>query len=205
MGLPFSLLLTSSRPSEGKSTSAYAIARDLANSGKRVLLIDADLRKPSLHQVMNLENKVGLSNVLARQKGLDAIQLTSIDNLFILPSGPLPPNPAQLLAGTNFAELIAKLRPIFDVVVIDGPPVLGLADAPRLADMVDGTLFVVEANSAHYGHAKAALKRLNQGKTNILGVILTKFDSRKAGYGSEYNYYYYEYGGDEQKKLEAVA
>jgi capsular exopolysaccharide synthesis family protein len=202
-GLPFSVQLTSSRQSEGKSTSAYAIARDLAGAGKRVLLIDADLRKPSLHRVMALENRVGLANLLARQKGLnDVVQTTQFENLFLISSGPLPPNPAQLLAGPGMVDLITKLRPIFDVVIIDGPPVLGLADAPRLAEMVDGTLFVVEANAAHYGHAKSALKRLEQGKANILGVILTKFDARKAGYGSDYGYYYYEYGSTNQKKLE---
>jgi capsular exopolysaccharide synthesis family protein len=201
-GLPFSILLTSSRQSEGKSTSAYAISRDLAAAGKRVLLIDADLRKPSLHRVMAQENRVGLANLLARQKGLnDVVQTTQFENLFFVSSGPLPPNPAQLLAGPGMVDLIAKLRPIFDVVIIDGPPVLGLADAPRLADVVDGTLFVVEANGAHYGHAKAALKRLVQSNVNLLGVILTKFDARKAGYKSDYGYYYYEYGTKEPKQI----
>jgi capsular exopolysaccharide synthesis family protein len=196
-GLPGALLVTSSRQAEGKSTCAYAIARDLALSGKRVLLIDADLRKPSLHRTLGAENRTGLANVLARQKKIEeVVQRTSVDNLFLVTSGPLPPNPAQLLAGKTLNSVIARAKELFDVAIIDGPPVLGLADAPRLSSAVDGTLFVVEANRAHHGHSKAALKRLAAAKANILGVILTKFDARKAGYKSEYGYYYYEYNSD---------
>ena len=204
-GLPSSILITSSRQAEGKSTTAYAIARDLALAGKKVLLLDADLRKPSLHRLLALQNLAGLANILARQKVLeDVVQATEVANLLFVSSGPLPPNPAQLLTGAALTDFIAKAKQVFDVLVIDGPPVLGLADAPRLADSVDGTLFVVEANGAHYGHAKAALKRLLQGRGRLLGAILTKFDARKAGYKNDYGYYYYEYGGSEQPKLESA-
>jgi len=203
-GLPKSVLLTSSRQAEGKSTSAYAIARDLALSGKKVLLIDADLRKPSLHLLLGLENRLGLANLLARQRSLEeVVQATPVEGLFFVSSGPLPPNPAQLLTGGALKELLTKARQAFDTVVIDGPPVLGLADAPRLADAVDGTIFVVEANGAHHGQAKAALKRLLSSRAKVLGVILTKFDARKAGYKSDYGYYYYEYGGSAAGEIEA--
>jgi succinoglycan biosynthesis transport protein ExoP len=191
-GLPQSLLITSSREAEGKSTCSYAIARDLALSGKRVLLVDADLRKPSLHSIFAAENRVGLANVLARQKRLDeVVQRTAIENLSFVPSGPLPPNPAQLLTGKALDDVLARATELFDITVIDGPPVLGLADAPRLAAAVDGLVFVVEASRSHHGQAKAALKRLLGAKARILGVILSKFDARKAGYKGEYGYYYY--------------
>jgi capsular exopolysaccharide synthesis family protein len=205
-GLPPSILLTSSRQAEGKSTSAYAIARDLALAGKRVLLVDADLRKPSLHRLLGLENRYGLANLLARQRSFeDVIQTTAVEELYFISSGPLPPNPAQLLAGATLGEVVGKLKQVFDVVIFDGPPVLGLADAPRLADVVDGTIFVVEANGAHHGHAKSALKRLLAGRGKLLGVILTKFDARKAGYKSDYGYYYYEYGNATTPQLEPAA
>jgi len=201
-GLPRTLFLTSSRQSEGKSTTAYAIARDLALTGKRVLLLDADLRKPSLHRILKLENRFGLVNVLARQKSLEeVVQRTSTANLYFVASGPQPPNPAQLLSAKALNEMFKAAKQLFDVVVIDGPPVLGLVDAPSLASVAEGTLFVVEANRAHRGHAKAAIKRLVSGKANLLGVVLTKFDAKKAGYGNDYGYYYYEYQSDHAEQL----
>lgn len=193
-GVPSSLLLTSTRQSEGKSTSAYAIARDFALSGKRVLLVDADLRKPSLHRVLGLPNGRGLSNLLARQKSVqEVVQETETSGLHFIASGPLPPNPAHLLGSATLGELLDLFSNHYDLVVIDGPPVLGLADSPRLAAATDGTIFIVEANDAHFGNAKAALKRLLGSGANILGAVLTKFDARKIGYGAEYGYYSYEY------------
>jgi capsular exopolysaccharide synthesis family protein len=201
-GLPATLLLTSSRQAEGKSTSSYAIARDLAASGKRVLLVDGDLRKPSLHRIVGVENRRGLGNILARQESLAAVlRETAVEGLFFISSGPAPPNPAQLLTSTSLDEFLAEARAQYDITVIDGPPVLGLADAPRLAEAAQATLFVVEANGAHHGHAKAALRRLRASKANLIGVLLTKFDARKAGYGAGYGYSYYNYGvsGEDQR------
>jgi succinoglycan biosynthesis transport protein ExoP len=196
-GIPQLLLLTSSRQAEGKSTTSYAIARDLGLAGRRVLLVDADLRKPSLHRVLELRNEVGLSHLLARQKSLpEAIQPTPVDGLSFLSSGPLPPNPAQLLGSVSLPDLLAELRDAYDVVVIDGPPVLGLADAPRLASVADGTIFVIEANDAHFGNAKAALRRLLSARAQVIGAVLTKFEARNVGYGDEYGYYSYNYGNE---------
>lgn len=171
-GVPESLLLTSSRPSEGKSTTAFALARDLAAAGQHVLLIDADLRKPSLHRALQLSNKVGFSNVLARQTGLEQVlQQTHQPGLVFISAGPLPPNPAQLLASNILSDLLATLRERFDVVVIDGPPVLGLADAPRLAAAAQSVLFVVEANGAHHGAAKGAVARLRASGARLIGAV----------------------------------
>lgn len=195
-GVPATLLLTSSRQSEGKSTTAIAVARDFAAAGKRVLLVDADLRKPSLHKLVGLPNRAGLSNLLARQKQPhEVIQHSDLANLDFVSSGPLPPNPAQLLASNSLGEILHLLASHYDMVILDGPPVLGLADAPRLASVAEGTIFIVEANGAHYGNAKAALKRLFGSRGNLIGAVLTKFDARKIGYGASYGYYSYEYEG----------
>jgi capsular exopolysaccharide synthesis family protein len=205
-GVPATLLLTSSRQSEGKSTTAYGIAKDFAASGLRVLLIDGDLRKPSLHRLLRAENELGFANVLARGcNPEEAIQSTTYDNLYFLPSGPLPPSPGALLATTYVQEVFAHLSASYDLVIVDGPPVLGLADAPRLASLTEGTIFVVEANAAHRGQAKAALRRLRDINARLIGVILTKFDAKKVGYGEDYGYSYsYSYrDNDEPKLLEA--
>lgn len=195
-GLPDSIFFTSAAPAEGKSTTALAVARTFAQLGRRTVLVDADLRKPTLHRALDLSNEAGLSNVLARQRSLaDAIQPSSIPNLDAITSGRLPPNPAELVSGTAIAELIAALEERYDVVLIDGPPVLGLADAPAIASIVDSTVFVIEANRSSRGKTKAAIRRLLSARAKILGAVLTKFDAKRIGYGGDYGYYYYYYGG----------
>lgn len=190
-GMPRSLLFTSSQPGEGKSTSSFAVATDFARVGRRVLLIDADLRKPSMHRVLDLSNEAGLSNVLAgRAKIEEVVQDSGHANLDFLATGPLPPNPAELLSSVRLVELLEKLESIYDLVVFDAPPVMGLADAPLLASRAGGIVFVVEANRSHYGSAKTALKRLLTAHARVLGVVLTKFDAKKTGYGEDYGYGY---------------
>lgn len=199
-GLPGVLLFTSSRSAEGKSTSAYAIARDFARLGKRVVLVDADLRRPSIHRVLGLSNKRGLGALLAQSRTIDeVVQSSGTENLAVLTTGPLPPNPAELLAGASLQLTLDKLRDRFDMVILDGPPVLGLADAVILASKADGVVFIVEANGSHHGQAKAALRRLRMGNANLLGALLTKYDARKAGYGYSYGYYSYDYGKEPVK------
>lgn len=190
-GLPRTIMFTSSQQGEGKSTSAYAVARDFSRTGKRVLLIDADLRKPSLHSTLSQPNETGLSNLLAGQRTVtDVVQTTAEPNLNFIAAGPLPPNPAELLAAGSIEELLAKLTDIYDLVVFDAPPVMGLADAPLLASHMGGTVFVIEANRAHRGQAKIALRRLLSTQAKILGAVLTKFDVKAIGYGQDYGYGY---------------
>ena len=194
-GVPRSLLFTSSKPSEGKSTSALAIARFFAKSGSSVLLIDADMRNPSQHRNLRSENSVGLSNYLIGQPLEQVVQATEQPNLHFLSSGPLPPNPAELLMEANLARLMSETTASFDLVVIDAPPVLGLADAPALAYAAAATILVVEAGQARRGMVKAALRRLSQGRMRLLGVLLTKFNAKTSGYGYGYGYAYsYDYG-----------
>lgn len=197
-GVPRSLLVTSPSPSEGKSTTALALARDLAQLGKRVLLIDGDLRNPSLHKQVRLRADVGLSNVLAGAVGFaEAIQHTDSERLDVILAGPLPPNPAELLSGSKLPSLLTVAAERYDQVVIDGPPVLGLADAPILANAVEGTLLVVASGKTRISTAQAALKRLLAARARVIGTLITKYDAKAAGgYGYAYQYdNYYAYGG----------
>ena len=203
-GLPSSILVTSSMPSEGKSTSAVGIADALGKIGLKVLLIDADLRKSSLHKRLDLRNERGLTNYLIG--GIDAadtLQVTRMANVFAITSGPLPPNPAELLSGTRMADLVTAARDAYDIVIVDGPPIIGLADAPLLAGATQVTLLLVSANSTRKSSLRVAVKRMQAVRTNIVGTVLNKFDRREAGYGYGYGYGYsdYEYYGYGQKQL----
>lgn len=197
-GVPKSLLVTSATPAEGKSTTALVLAQNFAQLGRRVLLIDADLRNPSLHKLLRLDNSAGLSNCLAgAAKVPEMIQATGSEFLAVLPSGPLPPNPAELLAGPRFVSLLTVACHKYDQVIIDGPPVMGLADAPIIANQAGGTLLIVESGSARLGVVRGSLKRLAAARARLLGGLLTKFDVRSAGYGYGYGYgdhSYYSYG-----------
>lgn len=195
-GAPASLLVTSSRPAEGKSTTAYAIALNLAKIGRRVLLADGDLRNPSMHRVIGVDNKEGMSNLLSGNGDLAAlIQPTEQDGLHFLACGPLPPNPAELWGSDRLRKVLDEACSLYDHVVIDGPPVLGFADAPLLASSVHGTVLIVESKSTRRAQARGALRRLVLGNTRPLGAILTKFNVKSTTYGS-YDYSYdYHYGG----------
>lgn len=194
-GPPRSILVTGSGKSEGKSTTSFALARDFAALGRRVLLIDADLRRPSLHRALGLSlPDEGLSTVLARiTDPRAAILETDTAALRFLPSGRLPPDPATLFAGTAMLDLLDTLHSDFDVVVVDGPPVLALADATQLAAAAQATVFVAEASGSHFGQARNAVSRLLRANANVIGCAMTKYDAKKAGYGQSYNYYRYDY------------
>ena len=199
-GLPSSILVTSSMPSEGKSTTAIGIADVLGKIGLKVLLIDADLRKPSLHFKLGLRNERGLTNYLiGRHEAAETLQVTPLQNVFAMTSGPIPPNPAELLAGLRMADLVAAAGEAYDVVIVDGPPVIGLADAPLLSGATQVTLLVVSANSTRRSTLRSAVKRLQGVRANVIGSILNKFDRREAGYG--YSYGDHEYYGYGQQRL----
>jgi len=202
-GAPSSLLVTSARPAEGKSTTAYAIALNLARVGKRVLLVDGDLRNPSMHRVVGVENERGMSNLLSGSADLaGVVRPTSQENLFFIPCGPLPPNPAELWGGDRLRQFLAETRNSFDHVVIDGPPVLGFADSPMLAAAVSGVLFALESRGTRRGQARGALKRLQVGRAHLLGAVLTKFSTKSAAYNyGGYDYAYdYHYGAEPEAK-----
>lgn len=196
-GAPRSLLVTSSRPAEGKSTTAFALAQNFARIGKRVLLVDGDLRNPSMHRLMGVDNDRGMSNVLSGSETVSSVaHPTSIENLSFIACGPLPPNPAELWAGDRVRLFLESALEQYDHVVIDGPPVLGFADAPILAATVGGTLFILESRGTRRGQARGALRRLHMGSARLLGVVLTKFNARTTSYGG-YDYSYdYHYGAE---------
>lgn len=193
-GVPRTLLVTSSGPGEGKSTTALALARNLTQLGKRVLLVDADLRNPSLHKTLGMKVDVGLSNLLAGACSFTAaVQPSGDEGLQVILAGPLPPNPAELLSGSKLVSLLTIGTERYDHVIIDGPPVLGLADAPILSNAIDGTLLVVNSAKTKISAAQSALKRLLTARARIVGCLLTKYDARTAGYGYGYGYRYESY------------
>ena len=193
-GAPKVLHFTSGNAGEGKTTTAVSTAINFTQTGGNVLLIDADLRNPSLHKIFALPNNAGLTNYLSGDvKPSDIAQSTEVKHLYVISSGPIPPNPAELLSGGKMKDLISLGTKRFDYVVIDSPPVLGLADALILADISQATLMVVSANSTRNGAIEAGLKRLQHSRAHIIGTVLTKFEMNKSGYGYDYNYSY-EYG-----------
>ncbi len=195
-GLPRTMVVTSSKPSEGKTTTTIALAKSLADLGMNVLLIDGDLRNASIHKRVRCSNEVGLSNYLTGSKmPEEVVQDIGINRLVIMTSGPLPPNPAELLAGPKMLSLLTLGAESFDIVLIDGPPVMGLADAPLLASIAQATLLVVAANETRRSVVKVAVRRLRFAKANIIGALLSKFDASQTGYGYGYgDYEYHSYG-----------
>lgn len=190
-GTPRSVLLTSSKASEGKSTSSVSLARNMAALGKSVVLLDGDMRNPSIHKLFDLSNKAGLSDALAGTDDVTKL-LHPIkgSTLTVVTAGPIPPNPAELLAGTRLREFVAKLLETHDHVIIDGPPIMGLADAPLIATAVEGTIFVIAAIETRARAARVALRRLIDVQAHIVGAILTKFDAKHVGYDYGYSYDY---------------
>lgn len=190
-GVPRSFLLTSTRANEGKSTSTLALAAVLASTKKRILLIDGDMRNPSLHEMLNGKNTNGLSNYLAGEDNLDKLichdSLYDFDTMF---AGPIPPNAAELLSSTRMRELVAKLSETYDTVIIDAPPVLGLADIPLLADSVEGVIYTIEAGGVKLRGIQAALQRVRSSHAHIFGGIVTKVQAKHGGYGYAYEYSY---------------
>ena len=201
-GAPKSLMVTSAQAQEGKSTSSVALAMALVRVGARVLLIDADMRNPSLHKIYERELGLGLSNVLTGNGQLiDYIQDSGTANLSLLMAGPIPPNPAELLSADAIIRILAEATKRFDHVIVDGPPVLGLADAPLLSRAVEGTVLIIEAGRTPTTRARHAIERLFAVRTHIIGAVLTKFDLKTTGYGYGYGYgYEYHYGNKEARQ-----
>lgn len=186
------LLITSGGQGEGKSTSLVNLAVALAESGRSVVAIDADLRRPSLHKAFGIDNAVGLTSLLIEEEPElgPALKSTRIDGIRVIPSGPLPPNPAELLGSNRMRRLLERLRGEADVVLIDSPPVLAVSDPIVLATVVDGVLLVVGARQTRMGDLTRARQILSQGAVHLLGVILNKASTRHGGY---YYYYYHRY------------
>lgn len=190
-GVPRAFMVTSTRPAEGKSTTSLALAAILGRTGKNVLIIDADMRSPSIHRFVGCENQRGLSNFLAGDN--DWVQMilpTQSKGLSLMSAGPTPPNAGELLSSDRMLLLVTQMLEKYDHVVIDSPPILGLADAPLLSRAVEGCVFVVEAEGVAVRGIRASLDRLRTVQAHVFGAVLTKLHHRQAGYGYGYGYGY---------------
>lgn len=194
-GSPKVLQVTSSAAGEGKTTTALSMAIAYTQAGSKVLMVDCDLRNPTLHKELNLANDVGLTNYLAAGfKPSDVVQKATISNLWVLPTGPIPPNPAELLSSGKMLDFVTTAAGRFDMVIIDSPPVLGLADALVIASMAEATMLVVDAGVTRTGSIEGSLKRLRRTRANVIGTVLTKYGQGSSGYGYDYQYSYNYYG-----------
>ena len=188
-GVPRALMITSTRPAEGKSTTALALAVMLGRMTNRVVVVDADMRSPSMHGLLGTSNQEGLSNVLAGDNDWRRmIHATSFKGLSVLPAGPMPPSAGELLSSDRMSMLVGQLAEEFDHIVVDSPPILGLADAPLLSRAVEGCIFVVEAEGVAVRGVRASLDRLRAVRAHIYGAVLTKLKKEQAGYGYGYGY-----------------
>ncbi|MCP8967845.1 CpsD/CapB family tyrosine-protein kinase [Ectobacillus sp. SYSU M60031] len=182
-----SVVVTSANPAEGKTTTTANLAVVFAQQGQRVLLVDADLRKPALHTVLKEKNLQGLTSVLAGQKTLQAcIRKTAADNLSFLPSGPVPPNPAEMLGSPKMKDILQELQEKFDLIIFDTPPALAVTDAQVLANICDGSILVVRSGQTDRESAQKATALLQSTSARLLGGILNDQEQK----GQDYYYYY---------------
>ncbi|MEI4829856.1 CpsD/CapB family tyrosine-protein kinase [Bacillus sp. FJAT-53711] len=181
-----SLMVTSANPSEGKTTTTGNIAVVFAQQGKRVLLVDADLRKPALHQMFQVDNIFGLTNILTHSEILEkCVQTTNVENLYFLPCGPIPPNPAELLGSRVMTEFLGQVSNMYDLVIFDLPPILPVSDAQIMASQCDASLLVVRSAQTEKEAALKAKTLLESAKGKLLGVVLNDREREQS------LYYYY--------------
>lgn len=182
------IVVTSANPNEGKSEVSINLAASLAQQGKKVIIIDADMRKPTQHKLTELNNTVGLSTFLLKRSGVDSINHLTINdvNFDVLTSGPVPPNPSEMLASSSMEETLRAFEDFYDYVIIDTPPLLAATDAQVLASIADATLLVVDIKISKRRQVIEAKRRLDHVGARLLGVIMNKIDSHKDTY-----YYYY--------------
>ncbi|MDC3423495.1 CpsD/CapB family tyrosine-protein kinase [Aquibacillus sp. 3ASR75-11] len=181
-----SILITSSGPAEGKSSTVGNLAIVFAQQGKKVLLIDGDLRKPTLHYTFRVDNRKGLSSVLIGENALEeSITASDVPNLDLLSCGPIPPNPSELLGSKAMEKMLSHASELYDVILIDTPPVLAVTDAQILANLCDGALLVVRSKKTEKEAAQKARDLLMPAKAKLLGAILNDREQKHS------SYYYY--------------
>jgi len=194
------ILVTSAAPLEGKSTTVANLGVVMAQAGLSTIVVDSDLRRPALHRLFDVSNSYGLTNALLQNDPNDCLQATEVENLQVLTSGPLPPNPAELLGSQRMRSLIQQLKDHADMVLFDGPPSLAVTDAALLANQVDGVLLVMEAGKTRREVAQRAKEDLSKVGANLIGVVLNKVPYK--GGGGYYYYYYYSKEGEPRHKRE---
>ncbi|MBO8138412.1 MAG: CpsD/CapB family tyrosine-protein kinase [Desulfotomaculum sp.] len=197
------LLVTSSGPSEGKSITSANLASVFAQSGRRVILLDCDMRKPTQHKLFNLPNIAGLTNALLGDAVIDEV-LNDINDtmLQVITTGPIPPNPAEMLGSKKMKAFLQELESYADLIILDTPPVIAVTDAALLAGSVDGVVMVVAANKTQIDLAKKSKELLLNAKANIVGTVLNMVEEDSQDY---YYYYYYTEGEKDRKKKKPTA
>ncbi|HEU4891939.1 MAG TPA: polysaccharide biosynthesis tyrosine autokinase [Vicinamibacterales bacterium] len=194
------LVITSTGPGEGKTTVASNLAIGFAQAGQRVLLIDADMRRPRVHEVFGRRQEPGLSNVMVgNAKASQSVHKTGVPGLWLLAAGHLPPNPAELLGSQRFRDFVTSLKEHFDLILIDSPPVMAVTDAVIAAHAANGVVFVVGSEMTSRQAARAAVEQLEQGRVHFVGAILNRVDLERNSYYYS-NYYRHEYGSYYQKQ-----
>ncbi|SDI42327.1 CpsD/CapB family tyrosine-protein kinase [Natribacillus halophilus] len=183
------IMTTSSGPAEGKTTINANLAETVGQQEEKVLLVDADMRKPSVHYMFYLANHTGLSNIITKQRDFaDVVQSTSNEALDVLTCGPIPPNPSELLGSQTMKHFINEARALYDYIIIDTPPVLAVTDAQIVAGISDGVILVVDSGHTEKEDARKATELLKQSNAKMLGAVLNRQERKTS------NYMYY-YGG----------
>ncbi|WP_102399828.1 CpsD/CapB family tyrosine-protein kinase [Haloimpatiens massiliensis] len=191
------ILVTSSGPGEGKSTTAANLALSIAETGKSVLLIDCDLRKPSIHKKFKISNEKGVTNFLLGEVTFEQATKVYKNKLFIMTAGTIPPNPAEMLSSNKLKNFLKKVSDQFDMVIIDSPPVMAVTDAQILSTITDGVILVITSAQTEKAMAIKAKESLKKVNANILGVVLNRIKEEN---GKSYGYYYY-YNEDENGEV----
>jgi capsular exopolysaccharide synthesis family protein len=189
---PKNILVTSVSPGEGKTVTSVNLAMTIAQASHSVLLVDSDLRKPRVHKIFGLHNSKGLSTYLAGASDIDIICNGVVPNLSIIPSGPVPPNPSELLSSGRMYDLIRALNEKFDFIIWDAAPLLTVTDSLILSKILDGTIIVTKAGQTAYDSVSRALKSLSDIESHFLGIVINGLDVRKNDYYARY--YHYGYG-----------
>ena len=188
------IMVTSAVPQEGKTTNCVNLALTIAESGKKVIIVDADFRVPLIHKIFNSDSKPGLTNVLVDNKKLSEVikKADGIDaNLYYIPCGPIPPNPSELLGSDKMKTIIEELKQQADTIIFDSPPTIGFADSLVLANQLDGVVLLLSSGEVSRDAAKQAKSLLEKAKAKILGVVLNKVDIKRESYYHYYHYYNY--------------
>lgn len=196
------LMVTSPGPTEGKSVTLANLAVVMAQSGLKVVIADTDLRRPVQHKIFDLPNNHGVSDAILHPNPgtVEHLLETGVDNLWLLPSGHIPPNPAELLGSERMAAVVEELKEYADIVLFDAPPTLVVADAVILSSKVDGVLMVNDAGRTRRHAAGKAVEELRRVKANLLGAVLNRLSGRRNGYYYYYHYYYYQSDGGERER-----
>ena len=186
------ILFTSAKTKEGKSTTIVNVAATMAHNDKKVIVLDCDLRKPRMHKLFQVSNELGITSVIAKNYKLDEVVqcIDELPNLHLITCGPIPPMPSELLSSEKMQNVLDELAKRYDYVLVDTPPVLSVTDAAQLASKVDGLILNVAIGETQIEAIQRAKKSLEKVGANILGVILTKAETNKKGY---YYYYHYDY------------